>query len=111
MIIDFDKIESKDIEGFKGGKGLLHTCNFEDENNKIMLSCLEPGASSGFHCHEKNSEVIFIIKGDAKFRYDDTEEILHTGQVHYCPMGHSHCFENIGDDQLVYFAQVAEHKK
>lgn len=109
MIIDFKKIEEAVIMNFKGGEGELDTRNFVDEKNKIMLSRLKPGASSGYHKHEGNSEIIYVIDGQGYFKYDDTTERIAKGQVHYCPTGHSHSMINDGEEDLVYLAIVPEH--
>ena len=74
-----------------------------------MMSRLKPGASSGYHAHEQNSEIVYIISGEGHFRYDDTTEPFSAGCVHYCPMGHSHAMFNDGDTDVVYFAIVPEH--
>lgn len=109
MVIDFEKIAQSCIVGFKGGKGKLFSRNFSDEKIKIMYSTLRPSASTGLHTHEGNSEVIFVISGTATFHYDGETEQVQAGQVHYCPIGHSHYMENITDHDLVYFAIVPEH--
>ena len=109
MIIDYKQIDEQTLEGFKGGNGMLHTRNHVDEKNKIMMSRLAPGANIGYHSHNVNSEIIFCISGHGHFKYDETEEPFATGDVHYCPMGHSHAMYNDGNDDLVYFAIVAEH--
>ena len=54
MIINFDKIEEKSIEGFKGGKGTLLTRMADDGNVKIMRNVLKPGSSIGTHTHTDN---------------------------------------------------------
>lgn len=95
---------------FRGGEGELRTRNYVDSENKIMMSRLRPGASSGYHRHDGSSEIVHIISGRGHFRYDDTEEAFAPGCVHYCPMGHSHAMVNDGDDDVVYLAIVAEHK-
>ena len=94
---------------FKGGEGELDTRNFVDDKNKIMLSILKPGASSGYHKHEQNSEIVYILSGVATFTIDDTTEVVKAGDVHYCPMGHSHSMHNHTDEDLVYYAIVPEH--
>ncbi len=109
MIIDYSKIEEEKIQNFKGGNGELDTRNFIDSKNKIMMSRLKPGANSGYHKHEMNSEIVYIISGEGHFKYDDTVEKFCAGDVHYCPMGHSHAMYNDGDEDLVYFAIVPEH--
>ena len=109
MRIDFNKIEEKKEMKFKGGNGELDTRNFVDEKNKIMMSCLKPGAYIGYHQHELNSEIILVLSGEGHFDYDGVEEKVKAGDVHYCPMGHSHAFYNDGESDLTYFAIVAEH--
>ena len=109
MIIDFNNIEEQRITGFKGGNGDVLTRNFVDAKNKIMISRLQPGANSGYHKHENNSETVYILSGRGHFDYDGGREEVQAGSVHYCPMGHAHAMYNDGDDELVYFAIVPEH--
>ncbi len=109
MIIDFDKIPEAHLVGFKGGKGLLDTRNYTDDKVKIMYSTLRPGASTGMHRHDGNCEIIFVVSGELTFHYDGVVEVARTGQVHYCPQGHSHYMENLTDHDAVYFAIVPEH--
>lgn len=109
MIIDFNKIDEEAVFNFKGGQGELDTRNFMDSKNKIMKSRLKPGASSGYHMHEQNSEIVYVISGTGYFKYDDIEERFEAGDVHYCPMGHSHAMFNDGNADVVYLAIVPEH--
>ena len=111
MIINFDNIEEIRTMNFKGGKGPLDSRNYIDDNIRIMYSTLSPGASIGLHTHNGNSEVIYILSGEATFHYDDTVEIAIAGQCHYCPNGHSHYMENLTNRDLVYSAIVPQHKK
>lgn len=111
MVIDYNEIPEEKILKFKGGEGVLTTRNFVDADNKIMLSSLEPGASSGYHKHEGNCEIVYILDGEATFLYDDGEEVVRAGQVHYCPEGHGHSMVNRTDRDLKYFAVVPSLKK
>ncbi len=110
MKIVFDTLEEREEKNFKGGeksfKVRMHAGNY----NKIMKGRLEPGASIGLHMHETNSEIIFILSGVGTMIYDDTKEILHAGDCHYCPMGHSHSFINEGSEDLIFYAVVPEHE-
>ena len=106
MIIDFNKIATERIQNFKGGEGELSTRNYIDKDNKIMLSSLKPGASSGYHTHNGNCEVVYILEGEATFNFFGKTEIAKAGEVHYCPDGHSHSMTNNTDKDLVYFALV-----
>lgn len=111
MVIDFDDIKECRTMNFKGGKGLLDSRSFSDDNVKIMYSTLRPGSSTGLHTHNGNSEIIYIISGEATFHFDDTTEVVRVGQCHYCPEGHSHYMENLTDHDLVYLAIVPQHNK
>ena len=108
MVIDFSKIAPLDIEGFKGGKGTLTARNYTDDNCKIMKHVLAPGASTGLHKHEGNCEIVYVLSGEATVHYDGKVEQVKVGQVHYCPMGHSHYMENLTDAPLEYYAVVPE---
>ena len=70
MIIDFTKMNEQLTQGFKGGEKFYARKAFEDQNNKIMLGRLVPGASIGLHTHEGDSEVIFFLQGRGKILYD-----------------------------------------
>ncbi len=122
MIIDFQNMEEKPVECFKGGIGITNLRKFENELGKIILGRLEPGATIGLHTHETNSEAIYIVSGTADFIYDpDTEsasdgaadatvkyETVTAGSCHYCPKGHTHSMVNNSSEDIVFFAVIPE---
>ncbi len=109
MIIDFNKLEEVANPKFKGGEGDTMFRTFNDGKNKIMRGRLDVGCSIGLHSHETNSEIIFIISGEARCLFDDGEERLVAGQCHYCPKGHSHSLINASPaEPLVFYAIVTE---
>ena len=111
MIIDFNQMEEVANPQFKGGEGDTMFRTFNDGQNKIMRGRLDVGCSIGYHKHETNSEIIFILGGEARCLYDDGEERLVPGQCHYCPVGHSHSLINASDTEpLTFFAIVPELK-
>ena len=109
MIIDFDKIEVSVMPAFKGGEKETRAAMFTDENNRIMMGMLIPGATIGLHRHEGSSEVIFIQSGSGKVLYDGKYEEVKVGDVHYCPEGHEHSLINDSEENLTYFAVVPNH--
>ncbi|MEG0292068.1 MAG: cupin domain-containing protein [Anaerovoracaceae bacterium] len=111
MIINFDEIEEKVTPNFHGGDGEMKAHIFVDNNNKILVGKLEPGSSIGVHCHENNSETIYITKGRGKVAYNDEFEFVSEGVCHYCPLGHSHGLINDSNEDLHFFAIVSEHNK
>lgn len=109
MIIDFNNEKAKQIPNFKGGENIFNAKIFYDDNNKILYGSLEKGASIGYHTHETNSEIIYILKGEGKLIYDGESETASKGMCHYCPKGHSHSLCNESDELLEFFAVVPEH--
>jgi len=108
MKINFNEMNANTVPEFKGGKGEFICKTQSDEINKIILGELTPGSSIGFHTHETNSEIIYILEGNGKCKYDDTVEELLAGDCHYCPKGHGHSLINDSDAQLKFFAIVPE---
>ena len=106
MTADYSKIEWTANPAFKGGEGVFYNKFFTDGVNKMMHGKLEPGSSIGYHKHEGNCEMIFILEGEGKVLYDDTEEAVKPGVCHYCPEGHSHSLINNGTQDLVFYAIV-----
>ena len=64
-------------------KKLISDNMFVDEANKIMIGIQEGGASIGLHKHEKNSEIIYFLKGKDKVLYDGEYKAVKEGQCHY----------------------------
>ena len=109
MIFEYDKMEWKSIANFNGGEKCADMKSFLDENNRILMGKLEPGASIGIHTHEGNSEIVFAVSGEAVVTMDGKKEILRAGTAHYCPMGHTHGMKNESDQPFVMFAVVPFH--
>ncbi|MBQ4649536.1 MAG: cupin domain-containing protein [Firmicutes bacterium] len=110
-MIRFEEVETKMLHEFRGGTGVAQMKMVVDDNNKIICGRLEKGCSIGEHAHEVDSEIIYVISGEAKFTLDGETEICGPGQVHYCPQGSSHSTANNGEEDLVFFAVVPVHTK
>ena len=74
MIIDFDKIEVSIMPAFKGGEKETRAAMFTDENNRIMMGMLIPGATIGLHRHEASSQEIFIQNATGKLLFSSPGE-------------------------------------
>ncbi|MBE6592131.1 MAG: cupin domain-containing protein [Ruminococcaceae bacterium] len=99
-------------ESMRGGNGVVELKNFastEDMNNKGRMFgtiTLKPGCSIGWHVHEKDSELFYILKGTAKYSDNGNEATVNAGDVTYCPAGTGHSIENIGDDNVELVALI-----
>jgi|SRR5574344_201613 quercetin dioxygenase-like cupin family protein len=107
-MIDFDSIEEQTIPHMKGGKGYAKCRMYTDGINKILKATLDPGCSIGYHVHSDGAEICYILQGEATCLLDGKEEILHAGQVHYCPKGSSHSMENKTNSPLLVMNVVVK---
>ncbi len=105
-MINFEEIDTVEIPEFNGGTGITKSKMFIDGNGKIMKAILEKGSSIGKHTHSTSSEIIYIISGMAKCILNEKEEIVKTGQCHYCPKGSTHSIINEAEEDLVMFCVV-----
>lgn len=108
MNINFNETEETVFPNFRGGEKEFSVWTFNDGMNKILYGKLIPGASIGLHVHETNSEIIYILSGAGKMQTDGEWEPLSAGICNYCPKGHAHSMVNDGDEDLLFFAVVAE---
>ena len=65
---------------------------------------LEPGNTVGEHLHDTDSEVFFILEGEAVMLEDGQRYPVSAGDIEYCPQGHSHGLEPAGDKPVVFLA-------
>lgn len=107
-MIRFETIKETEMPAFYGGEGVTTAAMVADDLNRIMKGKLGKGASIGLHKHETSSEIVFIIAGKGKSVCDGITEELQAGDCHYCKKGSEHTLVNIGEDDLVFYAVVAQ---
>lgn len=108
MKIKFTDIEEAAYPAFKGGEKELNARMYFDGTNRIMKGRLVPGASIGMHTHDAGSEIILVTEGRGCVIYDGERIALETGDVHYCPKGHTHSLVNDSDADMKFFAVVPQ---
>ena len=104
MKLELEKLEPQVVMGLKDGKGEALLQPYDDGVVRTLMITLKPGSYIGGHVHEGNSEVMYIISGRGVMKYDEEEQILLPGDVHYCPEGHFHSLANGGSEDLVLLA-------
>lgn len=110
MKIDFESIPEVEMPNFKGGEKSAHIKTYNDGKNKIMRIRLTPGASIGLHTHKGNSEIIRILEGNGTVIDDGKTYPTTENDVLYCAEDHEHSMINNGDNDLIFFAIVPEHR-
>ena len=108
MKLSFDEMVEVHNPNFKGGEGELIAKSFDDGMNKMLCGKLEPGSTIGYHIHDTSSEIIYILSGNGKVKLENGEEILKSGDCHYCKKGESHSLINDGTEDLIFFAVVPQ---
>lgn len=90
-------------EHMRGGNGTVEITNFatpEELNNKGRLFAnitLKPGCGIGYHVHEADSELFYLMKGEVLYNDNGVEYTLSAGDVMICPAGTGHSVTNNGE--------------
>ena len=91
-------------ENMRGGNGTVELTSFatpEELYNKGRLFAsitLKPGCSIGYHVHEADSELFYLMKGEVLYNDNGTECTLTAGDVMICPAGTGHSIANNGTE-------------
>ena len=99
-------------EKMRGGNGTVEITNFatpDELNSKGRLFAnitLNPGCSIGFHMHENESELFYVMKGEAVYNDNGTEYPVSAGDVMICPAGTGHGVANNGEEVVELCAVI-----
>ena len=95
-------------EHMRDGEGTVQITNFitgpAELNEKGRLFAkitLNPGCSIGYHIHEKDAELFYIMKGTA-----NVIRIVKAGDVTICPTGQGHGIANKTDEVVELVAVI-----
>ena len=73
----------------------------EELNGKgrlFSVITLKPGCSIGFHVHEKDAELFYLVKGTAEYNDNGEVRTVTAGDVMICPTGTGHGIANRSDE-------------
>ena len=99
-------------ENMRGGNGTVEITSFatpEELNNKGRLFAnitLNPGCGIGFHMHENESELFYVMKGEVVYNDNGTECVCSAGDVMVCPAGTGHAISNNGTEDAEVIAVI-----
>lgn len=99
-------------ENMRGGDGTVEVTNFvtaEELNNKGRLFgkiVLKPGCGIGFHIHENDSELFYIMKGTAVYDDNGTKVTVNAGDVTVTPAGTGHSIKNESEEDVELIALI-----
>ena len=113
MIRRKDECKVEYREHMRDGDGTVELVNFitspEELCNKGRLFSriiLKPGTSIGFHVHEKDSELFYILSGTAEYSDNGEIKTVNAGDVTICPPGTGHGIANRSDDTVELIAVI-----
>ena len=100
-------------EHMRDGNGTVKLTSFiagpEELNEKGRLFSkitLNPGCSIGYHVHDKDAELFYIMKGTGGYSDNGEEKIVHAGDVTICSTGTGHSIANETDEVLELVAVI-----
>lgn len=112
MVKKFKDFNTELRENMRGGDGTVVVSNFvtsDELNNKGRLFgkiVLKPGCGIGFHVHETDSELFYIIKGTAVYDDNGTTTNVYSGDVTVTPAGTGHSIKNESDEDVELIALI-----
>ena len=100
-------------EHMRDGDGTVKLTGFiaspEELNGKGRLFSkitLEPGCSIGYHVHEDDGELFYILSGTAEYSDNGSVETVTAGDVTICPPGTGHSIANRGTETVELVALI-----
>ena len=112
MIKNFADFKTEERANMRGGDGVVTVTSFvsaEELNNKGRLFgkiVLKPGCGIGFHVHETDSELFYIMKGTATYDDNGVKTTVTAGNVTLTPAGTGHSIKNEGEEDVELIALI-----
>ena len=111
MIRKADEFRIEYKEHMRGGDGTVQLTHFitgpaelEDKGRLFAKITLNPGCSIGYHVHEKDAELFYILIGTAE--YNGEMRTVSAGDVTICPAGTGHGIANRTDGVVELVAVI-----
>lgn len=113
MIRRKDECKTEFKRHMRDGKGTVELTNLIsgpeelcDKGRLFSKITLESGCSIGFHVHETDSELFYILKGQAEYNDNGNIVTVSAGDVAICPPGTGHGIENRSDETVEFMAVI-----
>lgn len=106
MIKKAENYEISLKENMRGGDGTVKITGLltkEELNEKGRLYGvirLEPGCSIGYHIHEGESEIFYVLTGSALYNDNGTEVTVSAGDTTITKSGEGHSIKNTSTDTV-----------
>jgi len=112
MIIKASNCKADARKNMKGGNGTVYVTEFVssaelNEKGRLFGNIhLEPGASIGYHVHENESELFYVVRGEATYNDNGKEYPLCVGDTAVVSSGNGHSVANNGSEPVDLIALI-----
>ena len=99
-------------ENMRGGDGSIVIKNIADKSEMYEKARLyarltiKPGCSIGYHVHENEKEIFYILSGTALYNDNGTQTELIQGDTAVTPAGQGHSIANKGSEDVELMALI-----
>ena len=99
-------------EHMRGGNGTVEITNFatpgelNDKGRLFANITLKPGCGIGYHVHETDSELFYLMKGEALYDDNGVSYTVTAGDVMICPAGTGHSITNNSQEDVEICAVI-----
>ena len=100
-------------EHMRDGDGTVQLTSFiagpqelNDKGRLFSKITLQPGCSIGYHVHEKDAELFYILSGTAEYNDNGEVKTVEAGDVTICPTGQGHGIANRSDEVVELVAVI-----
>lgn len=114
MIHYSDKMIPEQREHMRGGDGIatvtpaLIKGEYQSDLRMFSHITLPSGASIGYHVHQGEEELFYILTGTAEFNDNGTVHMIKAGDATATCSGQGHSIRNCGDRPLEILAVIAK---
>jgi mannose-6-phosphate isomerase-like protein (cupin superfamily) len=114
MIVHRDEMKIEKKDKLRDGEGTITFTHYLEpgtEKNARMMAemAFPPGASIGYHSHEKETEYYIIHSGSGVVNDNGKESAVRSGDVVATGNGAFHGIKNTGSEPLVVSAIIVTH--
>lgn len=110
--------EAEIIHGMAGGPGYIKKTSLIESNHDIYNSgrlyahiVLEKGCGVGYHIHNGDGEIYYILKGEGEYNDNGTVVTVKAGDVTHTRPGEGHGITNLQDEPLEMMALILFEKQ
>ena len=106
MRVNLNEIDAVEMHNYKQGNGKILSKIVLDGRRKMMYHTIKKGSSVGYHKHDEEHEIIYILSGKASIKLEDESLEIGSHEFYIFKPKTYHGIENKYDDDLVFIAIV-----